>query len=175
MTAKDPKALKMFLEDVSATSSRIIARASVVASERASAPTSSREQIQLVPSSDSTSITFEIPEGPPPEVIEITGEGSSDLDPVLVKEFLQRRWDTFDSFPVGLKRALVSKDLEKVNKVLGKMELEDAEKVVGDLQECGILSFENDGEIRDMTDGQGNEIGDVVERVTEGEDDVVLD
>lgn len=105
MTAQDPKALKMFLEDVATTSSRIIARAKVIALEKASAPQSSREQIQLVPSSSSTTITFEVPDGPPPEVIELTGEGSESLDPILVKDFLHRRWDCFDAFPIGLKRA----------------------------------------------------------------------
>lgn len=152
MTSSDPKALKIFLEDVKTTSERIINRARVVAAERAAEQSdpSSREQIQLVASSETTTITFEVPEGAPPETIELTGEGTEDLDPVLVREFLMKRWTIFTSFPIGLQRALKSKDLEKVNKVLGKMSVEEAEKVVQDLHEAGILSFDTP-EIIDRT------------------------
>lgn len=152
MTATDQKALKVFLADISSTSERIIQRARVVAAEHAAeaADPASREQIQLVAASSSTSITFDIPEGPPPGTIEITGEGSENLDPVLVREFLQRRWEIFTAFPPGLQKALTAKDLDKVNKVLGKMSVEDAEVVVEQLQEAGILSFDTP-EIIDRT------------------------
>lgn len=159
MTASDPKALKMFLEDVSNTSQRIITRAKVVAAERdaeLAANPSGREQIQLVATDPSTIITFEVPEGPPPENLELTGEGSEDLDPVLVRQFLQGRWDIFTSFPIGLQKALAKKDLEAVNKVLGKMAVDEAEEVVKNLQEGGILSFEST-EIQDQTGGAGEE------------------
>ncbi|KAM0791142.1 hypothetical protein ACM66B_005628 [Microbotryomycetes sp. NB124-2] len=144
MTASDPKALKVFLDDVAQTSERIIQRARVVAKEKEAEPSSSgeaREQIQLVASDPSTVITFEVPDGPPPENLEITGEGSEELDPELVKQFLQRRWDIFQNFSKPLKKALEDKSLDKVNKVLGKMEVPEAEEVVRLLQESGILSF----------------------------------
>ncbi|GAA5887787.1 hypothetical protein JCM5296_001766 [Sporobolomyces johnsonii] len=153
MTAQNPAALRVFLEDVAKTSTRIIERAKVVAAERAAKQASSGEgveQIQLVPSSPNQTITFEVPDGPPPEKLEITGEGADNLDPEMVREFLQKRWDIFDAFPKGLKKALEEKSLEKVNKVLGKMSVEDAEEVVGQLQEAGILSFETN-EIVDQT------------------------
>lgn len=156
MTSSDPKALKMFLEDVSSTSQRIIARAKVVAAERAAelaVHPAGQEQIQLVASDPATVITFEVPEGAPPENLELTGEGSEDLDPVLVREFLQRRWDIYTSFPVGLQKALAKKDLGAVNKVLGKMAVDEAEEVVKALQEGGILSFETT-EIQDQTGGE---------------------
>jgi cell division cycle protein 37 len=147
MTNQNPTALKVFVDDVNSTTDRVTSRAKVVAAERADAKTnadddlsSGVEQIQLVASDPSTIISFEIPDGPPPEKLEITGEGSEDLDPVLVKEFLQKRWDIFESFPKGLKKALGEKSLEKVNKVLGKMAVEEAEEVVEKLQEAGILS-----------------------------------
>ncbi|GAA5983574.1 hypothetical protein JCM5350_004869 [Sporobolomyces pararoseus] len=160
MTGQNPQALRMFLEDVAKTSQRIIDRSKVVAAEQKASKAASAssgaegvEQIQLVPASENQVITFEIPDGPPPENLEITGEGSEDLDPEMVKQFLQKRWDIFESFPKNLKKALGEKSLEKVNKVLGKMSVEDAEEVVGQLQEAGILSFETN-EIVDQT-GQG--------------------
>lgn len=145
MTNNNPTALKVFLDDVESTTARVVARAKVVAAERAAKAadedlSSGVEQIQLVASDPSTIISFEIPDGPPPETLEITGEGSEDLDPVLVKEFLQKRWDIFEAFPKGLKKALAEKSLEKVNKVLGKMAVDEAEEVVEKLQEAGILS-----------------------------------
>lgn len=158
MTAADPKALKIFLEDVAATSSRIIARAKVVASEqaaaRASAPPGGREQIQLVAENASTKINFDVPDGPPPEHLTLEGEGAQELDIEKVREWLQRRWEIFESFPEGLKKALGKKELKGVNRVLGKMAVEDAEEVVGLLQEAGILSFSEEG-VKDMTGGEG--------------------
>ncbi|GAA5901116.1 Hsp90 co-chaperone CDC37 [Sporobolomyces salmoneus] len=156
MTGQNPQALRMFLEDVAKTSSRIIERSKVVAAEQKASKAAEAggaegvEQIQLVPASENQVITFEVPDGPPPENLEITGEGSEDLDPEMVKQFLQKRWDIFESFPKNLKKALGEKSLEKVNKVLGKMSVEDAEEVVGQLQEAGILSFETN-EIVDQT------------------------
>lgn len=144
MTSSDPKSLQMFLEDVHSTSERIINRARVVASERAAEraanPSGSKEQIQLVASDPSTVITFEVPDGPPPEKLEITGEGADELDPVLVREFLQKRWEIFEGFGEAVKKAVRSKSLEKVNRVLGKMDVPEAEEVVRQLQEAGILS-----------------------------------
>ncbi|KAK4051116.1 hsp90 co-chaperone Cdc37 [Microbotryomycetes sp. JL221] len=164
MTSNNPQALKVFLEDVAKTSERIIARARVVAKEKQDSNdnegSEAREQIQLVASDPSTVITFEIPDGPPPENLEITGEGSEQLDPELVKDFLQKRWEIFESFSKGLKKALQEKSLEKVNKVLGKLSVEDAEEVVKQLQESGILSFaQND--IIDTTN-DNNPLGDRV-------------
>ncbi|KAK4048295.1 hsp90 co-chaperone Cdc37 [Microbotryomycetes sp. JL201] len=142
MTSSDPKALKVFLDDVAQTSERIINRARTVAKEKEAEPaTEAREQIQLVASDPSTVITFEVPDGPPPENLEITGEGSEELDPELVRQFLQRRWDIFQGFSKGLRTALSEKSLVKVNKVLGKMDVPEAEEVVRLLQESGILSF----------------------------------
>lgn len=143
MTAQDNKALKMFVEDVATTAGRIIARAKVVAAEQAAereAGGEGVEQIQLVASGENQVITFEVPEGPPPENLEITGEGSEELDVEAVKAFLQKRWDIFQGFSKALQKALETKSLEKVNKVLGKMSVEEAEEVVGLLQEAGILS-----------------------------------
>ena len=147
MTNENHAALRIFLDDVAKTTDRIVTRAKVVAAERAAKGKGDGgeggegvEQIQLVPSSPDQTITFEVPDGPPPAKLEITGEGASDHDPELVREFLQKRWDIFDSFPKNLKAALKEKSLDKVNKVLGKMSVDEAEIVVEQLQEAGILS-----------------------------------
>ncbi len=143
MTSHDNKALNMFLEDVATTAKRIIDRSRVVAAEQAAerdAGGEGVEQIQLVASGENQVITFEIPDGPPPDKLEITGEGSENFDVEAVKAFLQKRWDIFQGFPKNLQKALGEKSLEKVNKVLGKMSVEEAEEVVGLLQEAGILS-----------------------------------
>ncbi|GEM07172.1 hsp90 co-chaperone cdc37 [Rhodotorula toruloides] len=148
MTNSNHAALQIFLDDVAKTSDRIISRAKVVAAERAekaAAGSEGVEQIQLVPASPDQTITFEIPDGPPPENLEITGEGAEELDPQLVRDFLQKRWDIFQAFPKNLKAALSEKSLDKVNKVLGRMSVEEAEIVVEQLQEAGILSFETPG------------------------------
>lgn len=47
----------------------------------------------------------------------------------------------FDAFPPGLQRALEAGTLEKVNEVLGKMSVEEAEEVVGLLGESGMLDM----------------------------------
>ncbi|GAA5931810.1 hypothetical protein JCM3775_000048 [Rhodotorula graminis] len=150
MVNANHQALRIFLDDVHKTTQRIVERAKVVAAERASKAASGEEgveQIQLVASSPDVTISFEVPDGPPPETLEITGEGADELDPVLVREFLQKRWDIFESFPKNLKAALAEKSLDKVNKVLGRMSVEAAEEVVEQLQEAGILSFEQPGVI----------------------------
>ena len=48
----------------------------------------------------------------------------------------------FESFPPGLQRALESGSLDRVNEVLGKMSIGEAEEVVGQLGESGMLSME---------------------------------
>lgn len=48
----------------------------------------------------------------------------------------------FESFPPGLQRALESGSLDRVNEVLGKMSVEEAEEVVGQLGEGNMLSME---------------------------------
>lgn len=140
MVQADGKAAAVFLNDVLSTYSRIFTRSAALASEQASSGPGT-EQIQLVAEDPSTTITFEVPDGPPPEKIELEGEGSENMDPERVKEFLQRRWDIFMGFEENLREALKTKSLEKVNAVLGNMEVGRAEKVVGLLDEAGILSF----------------------------------
>ena len=88
------------------------------------------EQIQLVPENPNQSITFNVPEGPPPEHLELEGPGTEDLDIEDVRKALQMRWDVFQSFDEPLQNALKSQSLDEVNKVLGSMSVERAEDVV---------------------------------------------
>ena len=142
--ATNKDALRVFQNDVDQTWARIESRSGEMAAERAAAGVNSageREQIQLVAQDPSTTITFETPDGPPPDEITIEGEGSEEMDPEKVRQFLQRRWEIFESFPKNLKKALQSKSLEEVNKVLGKMAVDEGEETVQLLDEAGILSF----------------------------------
>ena len=70
-----------------------------------------------------------------------------------VKAFLQQRWDIFDSFPKNLKTSLQANDLEQVNRVLGRMSVEQAEEIVGQLDQARILQFSQSG-IVDTTKGE---------------------
>ena len=72
------------------------------------------------------------------------------MDPAHVREWLQRRWDIFNSFDDDFRRALETKDLDQVNQALGRMPVAQAEVVVQDLDRAGILNFRST-EIRDET------------------------
>lgn len=54
---------------------------------------------------------------------------------------IQKSRAIFDTFPPGLQRALESGSLDEVNKVLGKMSVEEAEEVVGQLSEVSFCHF----------------------------------
>lgn len=154
--ATNKDALQVFQNDVEQTYSRIATRSKEMKAEREAAGINSsgeREQIQLVAQDPNTTITFEVPDGPPPETITLEGEGSESMDPEKVREFLQKRWDIFESFPKNLKKALQSKSLEEVNRVLGRMAVEEGEETVQKLDEAGILSFSST-DIIDQTQGQ---------------------
>ena len=61
----------------------------------------------------------------------------------------------FESFPPGFQRALESGSLDKVNEVLGKMSVEEAEEVVGQMGEAGMMSMETG--VSDGTTKEGQE------------------
>ncbi|KAH9824798.1 hypothetical protein DFH28DRAFT_941760 [Melampsora americana] len=117
----EPRAMEVFITDVQTTYERIAGRCKTIKEERQSDPSGGKEQIQLVATNPTTSISFEIPEGPPPEDLRLQTEDGTeaDLDVEEVRRFLNDRWQTFCSFPKKLQKALKTKELEKVNKVLG--------------------------------------------------------
>ncbi len=121
ITTPGHQAQKVFFDDVYSTFDRIKTRAKEVAKQQAEEEARGPvEQIQLHAVDPGTTINISIP----PE--------HSD-DPTEIKSR-----ELFNSFPPGLQRALVSGSLDEVNKVLGKMSVEEAEEVVGQL---GEVSF----------------------------------
>lgn len=140
-----PKAEQVFLTDVQQTYERILKRAAEIQADMNKNGTE-RETIQLVAEDPSTSIGFNIPEGPPPENLVIEGFESDDPEagqPNIedIRAFLQLKWDLFNTFPQDLKDAMKTESLDAVNKVLEKMDVQQAEKIVNDMQEGGMLSF----------------------------------
>lgn len=168
MASADGKAVTVFFNDVLSTYRRIADRCQVLKKEQDDQSGSTgrgagEEQIQLVAEDPSTVITFEVPEGPAPEVIEIDrsgipeagADGEEEAPPQVpseeqVRQFLDMRWDVFQSFSPDLQEALKTKSLDKVNKVLASMPVEEAEQVVGQLDQAGILNF-GSSEVRDET------------------------
>nr|XP_018265865.1 cell division cycle protein 37 [Kwoniella dejecticola CBS 10117]OBR88023.1 cell division cycle protein 37 [Kwoniella dejecticola CBS 10117] len=139
MISRNPKSLEMFMQDFNQTYTRIARRTvEMIAEEEAAGE---REQIQLVAEDPSVEIGFNLPDGPPPADLRLEGEGTEDMDIEQVKLFLQHKWDIFQAFPESLRNALKTEKLDEVNKVLGKMKVADAEKVVELMQEGGMLSF----------------------------------
>ncbi|KAI9878553.1 MAG: hsp90 co-chaperone Cdc37, partial [Watsoniomyces obsoletus] len=59
----------------------------------------------------------------------------------------------FENFPPGLQRALESGKLDEVNRVLGKMSVEEAEEIVELLGQGGMLSLQEG--VIDATNEEG--------------------
>ena len=151
MMSGDKRAEKVFADDVEQTYKHLCERVRI-SKEEAALEAAGKEQIQLVAENPDTVITFNVPDGPPPADLRLEGPGTEDLDIEEVRKALQYRWDVFDAFPQALQEALKSNKLENVNRVLGDMEVPEAEAVVGALDEAGILNFAEGG-IRDETGG----------------------
>ncbi|KAI9742586.1 MAG: hsp90 co-chaperone Cdc37 [Claussenomyces sp. TS43310] len=140
ITTPGHQAQKVFGDDVRDTYNRIRTRAKEIKLERereAADGSGGVEQIQLHAVDPGTTINITIP----PE---------NSQDP---SEQQARR--LFEAFSPGLRRALESASLDEVNKVLGKMSVEEAEEVVGQLSEGGMLSLEE--QIIDATTEEGQE------------------
>ncbi|MCJ1364693.1 hsp90 co-chaperone Cdc37 [Acarospora aff. strigata] len=138
ITTKGHNAQKVFGDDVNDTYARIKTRAAEIAKEReaeAAEGGAGVEQIQLHAVEPGTSINIVIPK------------------PDSQDEVEKKARATFESFPPGLQRALESGSLDEVNKVLGKMSVDEAEEVVGQLGEGGMLSLEE--QIIDATTEEG--------------------
>jgi len=138
ITTQGHQAQKVFYDDVNTTFERIKSRTKVIAEEREKEKeegTGGVEQIQLHAVDSGTEIRITIPE-----------KDSEDPAEVHSREL-------FESFPPGLQRALESGKLDEINKVLGKMSVEEAEEVVAQLGEGGMLSLEE--QIIDATTEEG--------------------
>lgn len=144
--ATNSQGQKVFVDDVNQTFERIKTRSKALAEEREAAGDKGQEEaIQLYATDENTKIGFNVPTGPPPENLVLEGEGTEHLDVEDVRQFLQAQWDTFQGFPKNLQKALKRNDLDSVNKVLAKMQIEEAEEVVRQLDEAKILSFGQKG------------------------------
>jgi cell division cycle protein 37 len=110
-----------------------------------------RETIQLVPAEEGQTITFDVPDGPPPAELQLSDELLTEYNVEQVREALQERWNIFMSFKPKLRTALKNGSLDEVNKALGTMDVSEAETVVNLLHRTGILNFADNGQVRDMT------------------------
>jgi len=131
------QAQKVFHDDVHQTYSRIRERAKEITSERETG-IQDVEQIQLQALDPNSAININIP-------------ALDSVDPGV-----NASRQVFESFPPGLRRALECGSLDEVNKVLGKMSVEEAEEIVGQLGEGGMLSVES--QIIDATTEDGKRI-----------------
>ena len=124
ITTQGHQAQKVFFDDVNSTYARIKARTKEIAKQRAQEEADGSggvEQIQLHAVDPDTTINIKIP---PP---------TSDIPEET------RARELFNAFPPGLQRALESESLDEVNKVLGKMSVEQAEEIVAQLSEVSLI------------------------------------
>ncbi|KAJ5216298.1 uncharacterized protein N7498_002705 [Penicillium cinerascens] len=123
ITTKDHRAFTLFNNDVRDTYNRIKTRSAELSKETGNDP-AGVEQIQLHAVDPNTKITINIP-------------AAGSQDPI---EIQARK--VFESFSPDLQKALATESLDEVNKVLGNMSVEEAEVVVEQLGEGGMLSLE---------------------------------
>ena len=135
VTTKDHQAGKVFMDDVNATYNRIKMRAAELQKEKQDP--AGVEQIQLHAVDPSTKIHIVVPEA-----------DSQDPTEIAAREI-------FESFPPNLQKALQAASLDKVNDVLGKMSVEEAEEVVQKMGDGGMLSLEEG--IVDATTKEGQQ------------------
>jgi cell division cycle protein 37 len=138
------QARKLFLDDVNNTYARIRTRTAELAKQRDEE--GDKEQIQLHAVDPGTTINIVTP---PP------------LDQCTTDDERVSR-QIFDTFPPGLQRALESGSLDKVNEVLGKMSVDEAEQVVEQLGNGGMLSLEEG--VIDATTEEGKKQMEEIER-----------
>ncbi|KAI9047995.1 hypothetical protein LZ554_007793 [Drepanopeziza brunnea f. sp. 'monogermtubi'] len=138
ITTQGHQAQKVFFDDVNSTFQKIKYRSKELEKQRAQQEAEGSggvEQIQLHAVDPGTSINITIPPAT-----------SENPEKVKAREL-------FEAFPPGLQKALKSGSLDEVNKVLGKMSVEEAEEVVAQLGEGGMLSLEE--QIIDATTEEG--------------------
>ncbi|KAF9242506.1 Cdc37 N terminal kinase binding-domain-containing protein [Melanogaster broomeanus] len=146
MIAGDKRAIPIFIKDVEDTYAHLITRAAAA---------------EASDTNPNSTITFNVPDGPPPDDLVLEGPGTEDMDVEEVRKALMMRWTVFQGFSDKLKDALKDGTLEKINKVLADMEVAEAEDVVSKLDLAGIMSFAEGG-IRDET-GRGEDVDGEVE------------
>ncbi|MCJ1433607.1 hsp90 co-chaperone Cdc37 [Xylographa pallens] len=145
VTTQGHQAQKVFLDDVNNTFQRMKTRTAELSKERQTEV----ETIQLQAVEPGTEIHFNVPQPDSEEEIE------------------QQARAIFETFPPGLQRALESGSLDRVNEVLGKMSIEEAEEIVGQLGESGMLDMRQG--VIDTTTEEGKEELKQIHEQQEGE------
>lgn len=147
VTTPGHQAQKLFLDDVNTTYARIRTRTKELAEQRARDEADGSggvEQIQLHAVDPNTSIHIVVPP-----------EESANEDDKQARQI-------FETFPPGLQRALETGKLDRINEVLGKMSVEEAEEVVEQLGNGGMLSVEQG--VIDATTEEGKQQMEEIER-----------
>lgn len=125
ITTPGHQAQQVFNKDVADTYTRIKTRSAELKKEEdENGGGEGVEQIQLHAVEPETEIHINVPQPNSTEEIEIQAR------------------QIFDNFPPGLQRALESGQLDRVNEVLGKMSVSEAEEVVELLGQGGMLSLQ---------------------------------
>ncbi|KAI9887144.1 MAG: hsp90 co-chaperone Cdc37 [Watsoniomyces obsoletus] len=139
LTAQNHKGLQVFHDDVKQTYARIRDRCEQINKQRAETGGGSGEveQIQLQAVEPGTTITIVVPQ------------------PDSEDEVERQAREIFENFPEALQKALESGSLDEVNKVLATMSVAEAEEVVAQLGEGGMLSLNE--EIIDATTEEGQQ------------------
>jgi len=141
------QARKMFLDDVNSTYDRIRTRTAELNRQKAEdGDSGDREQIQLHAVDPNTTINIVTP----PSMDKCTTDDERTARGI------------FESFPPGLRRALESGSLDRVNEVLGKMSVDEAEQIVEQLGNGGMLSLEEG--VIDATTEEGKRAVEEIER-----------
>ncbi|RKF65085.1 Hsp90 co-chaperone Cdc37 [Golovinomyces cichoracearum] len=138
ITTPGHQAQKVFYDDVNSTIARIKIRAKEIQKQRAEEAANGSggvEAIQLHAVDPGTTINIKIPPLDSNDPIDIEAR------------------KLFEGFNPELQKALESGSLDEVNKVLGKMKVEEAEEIVGQLGKGNMLSLEE--EIIDATTEEG--------------------
>jgi cell division cycle protein 37 len=127
ITTPNHQAQQVFLKDVNDTYDRIRTRVKEIQAQREREAAEGGvgggvEQIQLHAVDPNTTLNITIP----------PKDGETEEE--------RGAREIFETFPPGLQRALESGRLEEVNKVLGKMSVQEAEEIVGLLGEVSLFS-----------------------------------
>jgi cell division cycle protein 37 len=112
ITTKGHQAQEVFYKDVQETYMRIKNRSLEIIAERAKEPEEGVEQIQLHAVEPGTTIQIKVP--------------PADSEDATIQAYRK----IYESFDPDMKKALESGELDKVNKVLGNMKVDDAEELV---------------------------------------------
>lgn len=112
-------ASQAFLKDVQQTVEHIKKRCKIIEEERSDTlEQGGAEQIQLHAVDPDTEISIRVPEK--------GDEG----------------YEIYEQFSPELKKAIDSKSLDEINKYLGDLSIEDAENLIGQFDQCGVLMIE---------------------------------